>query len=59
MGYREGELYVLVSFYVDDGLLFVRSCAEAEDMIGVVLEWLLILLYKYNHRRIPPEKVRP
>ena len=58
----------LAFFYADDGLLLARSCAEAEDMIGLVVGMArryglninkgksYVLLC--NHRGIPPERVR-
>ena len=38
MGYRDDNFYVPVLFCADDGLLLVRSCGEAEDMIQMVIE---------------------
>ena len=37
-GYRDDDFYVPVLFHADDGLLLARSCGEAEDMIGLVVE---------------------
>ena len=36
LGYRDGDFYIPVLFYADDGLLLAGNCAEAVEMVGVM-----------------------
>lgn len=63
MEYRYEEFYVPALFYADDGLSLARSSAEADDLIGVVVEMaerfgLQINVLLYSECGIPPERVR-